>query len=322
MSYSTKRLRLAAPIALGSLQNSSCPVQWNLCCMCHVKSTEKLVCPAENPNKKYINAGYLSLGKNLEDFETLGLLPRNLCNTVLKAEGNFESTFIKNKAKWHKSCSLKYNSTKLDAAKVTAQKSEETDASSSMSSISTRSYMKSVDTLSNVCFLCTGNSTGNNSLRKVCTLKRDLKVRKSATALADTSLLATLSNGDLCAREGKYHLKCLSNLYNRYRAHSTIRTADNNEGNLYSAMVFGELVDYIQGKLEIKDADYVFKLSDLASMYDKRLAQLLGKEVEKGHSTRLKEKILMHFPTFRAHKQGNGVCSFARKCGNSRQRNI
>ena len=88
---------------------------------------------------------------------------------------NFECTFIKNKAKWHKSCSLKYNSTKLDAAKVTAQKCEETDASSSMSSISTRSYMKSVDTLSNVCFLCTGNSTGNNSLRKVCTLKMDLK---------------------------------------------------------------------------------------------------------------------------------------------------
>lgn len=160
--------------------------------------------------------------------------------------------------------------------------------------------------MSNVCFLCKGNSTGNDSLRKVCSLEMDLKVRKCATALLNTSFLAALSDGDLCARRGKYHLKCLSNLYNRYRAHSThtIRTADNNEEKLCLAMVFGELVDYIQGKLEIKDADYVFKLSDLASLYDKRLAQLLDREVEKGHSTRLKEKILMHFPTFRAHKQG------------------
>ena len=46
-----------------------------------------------------------------------------------------------------------------------------------------------------------------------------------AQELADTKLLAKLSEGDMIATEAKYHCNCLSRLRNAYRDHSAKKSA-------------------------------------------------------------------------------------------------
>ena len=43
-------------------------------------------------------------------------------------------------------------------------------------------------------------------------------IRQIATVLGDTGLLAKIAVGDLISIGGKYHLNCLVDLRNRYRA--------------------------------------------------------------------------------------------------------
>ena len=53
---------------------------------------------------------------------------------------------------------------------------------------------------------------------KAATLNLDTNVRKMATELKDTILLAKLSSGDMVARDAVYHKHCLTGLFTRYSA--------------------------------------------------------------------------------------------------------
>ncbi len=80
-----------------------------------------------------------------------------------------------------------------------------------------------------------------------CKLDHDL--RRMATELQDSSLLARISGGDLIAIEAKYHLNCLITFINKYRS---AKRAQNDltisqEDKFIEAEVFVDLISYIEG---------------------------------------------------------------------------
>ena len=70
-----------------------------------------------------------------------------------------------------------------------------------------------------------------------------------ALELGDFDLLGRMSKGDLIAIEGKYHLKCLISLRNRYKSFCAKRSRKSNDGEddakLDESVAFVELVRYI-----------------------------------------------------------------------------
>ena len=121
----------------------------------------------------------------------------------------------------------------------------------------------------------------------------DHAIRKMATELQDTSLLARISGGDLIAIEAKYHFNCLSTFKNKYRSaqRSQNNLTINQEDELIQAQVFTDLISYIEESIE--SGNFIFKLSELHSMYVSQLEELgLEKSI---HKTQLKLQILDHF---------------------------
>ena len=87
---------------------------WKLCLICQEQKEEPLTCPSQS-KRKDVGSGYSSLAENLIRFHELGQLPIRLERLD---EGNgIEMTMVANDAKYHQSCRLQYNNTKLQRAK-------------------------------------------------------------------------------------------------------------------------------------------------------------------------------------------------------------
>lgn len=56
------------------------------------------------------------------------------------------------------------------------------------------------------------------TLNNCATMKLDHDLRRMATELQDSSLIARISEGDLIAIEAKYHVNCLASFRNKYRS--------------------------------------------------------------------------------------------------------
>ena len=72
-------------------------------------------------------------------------------------------------------------------------------------------------------------------------------------------------------------------------------------------IAFAELVSYIEETSFYNETVSVFRLKDLASMYEKRLTELNQTGDTKMNSTRLKDRLLLHCPYLTAVKQGRDV---------------
>ncbi len=124
-------------------------------------------------------------------------------------------------------------------------------------------------------------------------MKLDHDLRRMATELQDSSLLARISGGDLIAIEAKYHFNCLSTFKNKY---SAVQRAQHNltisqEDQLIQAQVFADLISHIEESIE--SGTCIYKLSELHGMYMSQLKEL---GIERSvHRTRLKLQILDHF---------------------------
>ena len=81
---------------------------WDICVLCQEKSQEGLQCPAES-KRPDVGAGYKTLASNITRFS----MPLQIPLSLLDDGSGIEETFIARKARWHKSCSAKFNSTKL-----------------------------------------------------------------------------------------------------------------------------------------------------------------------------------------------------------------
>jgi len=280
---------------------------WDLCIICQNPSKEKLQCPAAS-KRGDCGAGYRSFA------DVVGSFPNAEPMVSRLDEGNgILAALTAHSAKWHKSCRSFYCNRELERAAKRPPQSVADDhvelpisATSPAKRRHTRTQaMPSCSFETTICFLC-GKPDTPDRLHEVSTLELNEKVRECAEKLNDFSLLALLTGGDLIAREAKYHLNCLAALYNRTRSVSTnIHDADMSANAAIHGIVFAQLVSYIEDAKVVSGLSPVFKLSDMAKLYAKRLDQLgLSENV---HSTRLKHQLLAHFPDMRAQEEGRDV---------------
>lgn len=277
---------------------------WTKCFLCQEEKSESLKLPKDNPTKKDED-GYSKLSTNIPVFQSLNALPINLDPRRLDEGGGIENTLRNNQAKYHESCRLLFNNTKLKRAQKRASGSD-VSQESSCGKFPRRSQ------LILECFLCEKQDSLTN-LREAMTMKLNQRLNECAQTLGDSRLLSKLSGGDVVAQELKYHPVCLVALYNRERAYRNSQEAlDNAEGSdkqkLYP-VVFSELVTYVS---EMRNASgeggapVILKLADLVSLYNQRLEQL-GVKSPDVNRTRLKEQLLLRIPELEAHRKGRDV---------------
>ena len=286
------------------------PIDWEICVLCQSDNGDVLQCPAKS-TKAPIGSGYTSLAEHLIKFHELGQMPVELDINRLDEGNGIEATLIAHRAKWHKSCRLKLNQTKLNRL----QNKQEAKKPSTSSAVQTRGKQSTRIITDCVCFFCDEPAGLFGDLHEVSTKEVDWKVRKCALALEDTELIAKLAPADMIALEAKYHTKCLLRLYDNAKkaADRQGEPADHLRG-----IAFAELVAYMKEYRLEEGVNPVFKLADLASTYKARLEQL-GAAVEgRIHSTRLKARLLSVFPDLRECKEGcNVLLTFDKDIGDA-----
>ena len=149
------------------------------------------------------------------------------------------------------------------------------------------------------CILC----GQGGQLHEVSTFANDEKLRLMITELQDSTLLPRISGVDLMAAEAKYHLKCLTDLRNRYRRHTSRKrqeSCEEDEEKIKESQAFIEFVEYIETSVE--NDKLMFLLSELHSLLVSRLGTLgIHKTVNK---TRLKTSLLEnHFHLLREKQE-------------------
>ena len=150
----------------------------------------------------------------------------------------------------------------------------------------------------NRCLLCgEGNKLG--LLHGFSTIEADRNLRRIVTDLQDFELLAKMSGGDLIAIDGKYHMKCLTNLRNKHRSHQrkkkSAETLEAEEEERFNeARAFVELAEYIENSVE--NGTLLFPLPELHSLFENRLGDLgYPKSVNR---FRFKNRILRYFSSW------------------------
>lgn len=227
-------------------------------------------------------------------------MPMELNVNRLDDGDGVEATLRTHSAQWHKKCRLKFNKKKFD------QQSRGESASGQQSStgtptVHTRSAAahRLPQSTEPICFFC-NKQAGTADLHEAATKEIDKHVRRCATELGDTELLAKLSAGDMIAIEAKYHRNCLRALYNKIRP-AALKDED---ADRLHGIAFAELVVFMEDMHADEDNAPVFKLSDVANLHKTRLEQLGATVTNRIHTTRLKDRLLSVLPDLRAHSQG------------------
>ena len=277
-----------------------CLTDWDQCVLCQKDTSEKLCCPAES-SRGDLGSGYQTIADNLLAFSNIGCLPKNIDLDKLDDGEGIQATFEHHRARWHDSCRLEYNKTKLFRAEKRKTSCERrTDVPRKYTRQSVDQPQPSVDK----CFFCDGQA-GKGTLHEASTFEIDANVRKCALKLEDKRLLAKLSGGDLIAQEAKYHATCLTSLYNKAR--DTKLNEDPDQDAVNQGIALAELVSYIEEARMDSDVAPVFKLIDLATLYKTRLEQLGTVLTGRVHTTELKNRILRYFPNLEEHKRGRDI---------------
>ena len=100
-----------------------CLTYWNQCVLCQKDTSEKLCCPAES-RRSNVGSGYQTIADNLPAFSKIGCLPKTIDLSKLDDGEGIQTTFEHHKARWHDSCRLEYNKTKLFPPVITQQMSQ------------------------------------------------------------------------------------------------------------------------------------------------------------------------------------------------------
>jgi len=277
---------------------------WSKCCLCQQDKNEELKSPSENPSKRETD-GYTNIATNIPLFQELNAMPIALDPARLNDGDGIEVTLRKNNAKYHQSCRLLFNNTKLSRAEKRAANSEQDTTKEEHS----KKKRKSTDFKLSRCFLCEQQSD-ESKLRHAMTMKLNTRLNRCAKTLNDGRLLSILSAGDVVAQELKYHPACLTALYNRERAylnaHDQHATSEEEEEEKNAcAIAFSELVTYINETCNSKAGPHTFRLADLTALYQKRIDQM-GYHLQV-NSTRLKMQLLSHLPELEAFQKGRDV---------------
>eukprot|EP00794_Sanderia_malayensis_P001934 gene1934-2198_t len=88
---------------------------WERCIICQDNPSEVLQCPADS-SRSDAGVGYIRFEENFTRFDELGALLVKIEAKRLDNGSSISKTLLENKAKWHKSCNFKFNSTMLERA--------------------------------------------------------------------------------------------------------------------------------------------------------------------------------------------------------------
>ena len=291
--------------------HSATETDWSLCFICQEMTQESLTCPSQNTRQDK-GSSYSILAGHLRRFNDLGLLPKSFLFSRLDEGSGVQAALIANNAQYHKTCSLRYNKTKLDRAEKRHLKIGEADE---VEEAADRKRTRSLSRPSSTelkqhevkCFFC-GEAPGSAGLHEAATFQLDSRVRSCAMILGDMDLLTKLNAGDMVAQDAKYHRNCLVNLYNRVRKIKEMPGKSSNDEQAIEGLAFAQLVVFIEEALTDGETSPVFKLADLAQLYASRMEQMLGVKYDRRvHTTRLKQRLLAHFPNMCAQHQGRDV---------------
>ena len=243
------------------------PIDWRKCVICQEDSPDQpLQCPART-KRVNVGAGYKTLSSNLEQFWKLGCMPVSVDLQALDEGNGVEHCLAKHNACWHKSCSAKFNNTKLKRAQKRQAKS--TEVAENIPSKRTRKSLE-CSVSKSTCFFC-DKLASDEPLHNVTTFSLDNRVRQIAMDLQDQKLLAKLSAGDMVAQEAKYHKSCLTSLNNQARSKASKEAKGEDNKSVAHGIVLAELVSYIEESRGENDGVLVFKMKDLSEMYTTRL---------------------------------------------------
>ena len=276
---------------------------WKKCAICQRNKDESLQCPAESKRQSDFGAGYKTLAENIKRMIELDCLPSDVNPVKLDEGGGIEITLMRNKARWHKTCSLQFNTTKVKRAEKRALKQDPSVGGKYTRSSATLTVGKSNE----VCFICEEFGSRSNCLHNVSTLRLDARVRECAYTLQDEKLLAKLSEGDLVALEASYHASCLASLYKKAN-NARENVQEDVDIQRPDGIVLAELVAFIEEQRTYSEKDLpVFRLAEQATKYTRRMKQLCGDTTQRVNTSRLKERILCQIPDLNAYKQGRDI---------------
>ena len=174
-------------------------MDWKFCIICQESKKEPLKCPLNAHGTGNKSKAYETILTSVSEFRELNKLPV----AVVFGEDMDTNQLTTNQAKWHKSCYLKFNDSKLQRAR----KREHNDSITEESSLPKRSRLQRQPLDKSKCIFC---EEGGGQLHEFRTLDADSNVRKMATDLQDIALLTRIEGGDLTAQGSKYHFN-LSN---------------------------------------------------------------------------------------------------------------
>jgi hypothetical protein len=277
-------------------------VDWYQCVLCQNKTQEILQCPA-NSKRRDVGAGYNTLADHFLTLQEMGQVPDGHTDmSIWGDKDSIASTLLVHTAKWHNSCNKRYARDRIQRA----QKRKSTEQEQSTCKKYTRSCEgKRVNLGEQKCFFC-GKDGNDVCLHEALSFEVDARVRKAASFLQDEKLLAYLTGGDLVAQEAKYHQHCLIQLYNRERAAVRAQQPNEHDGSIHG-IAFAELISYIEDVRNANDQCPIFKLADLVKLYTICINQFEREDLSRVNSTRLKQRILEHFPDMKAHTKGRDV---------------
>ncbi|CAG9820342.1 unnamed protein product [Phaedon cochleariae] len=221
-----------------SVHNESLPrdwqTDWDACVLCQEETSEDLTHPGRSL-KADKSVGYSKLAENLEEFQKLGQVPLGVNVSALDVGAGLKETLIAREAKWHKSCYLKFSTSKLERAK----KRPSTDPIPTTSPVKTRRSKESF--CPDACLFCSLAGTRSNGLSKVCTMHCSEDIFEAAKRMKDTQMLAKIAGaGDLVALEALYHNRCRAKYINRVKRATSL---DKTAASLVALLLLDELVD-------------------------------------------------------------------------------
>eukprot|EP00112_Aurelia_sp_Birch-Aquarium-sp1_P007906 Seg1863.1 transcript_id=Seg1863.1/GoldUCD/mRNA.D3Y31 product="hypothetical protein" protein_id=Seg1863.1/GoldUCD/D3Y31 len=246
-------------------------INWTLCVICQETTKENLQCPAKESHRR------VDIGSEV-------------------GEG-----------KWHKSCQLCYNATKLNRARkrIREDSAQDDEAETRRKSTRANSNPFSDEARREIfkahCFFCEKSAQLKEPLHGVSMLQVDHRVRRIATETLDTRILAKLSEGDMIAIDAVYHSICLSSYYNKERSSNKSHGSDSD--SILKGVALAEVVSYMEEEISEK-RNTVFKMTDLIRLYTNRLEQLGVIVDTRVNSTHLKERILALSPDLIAEMKG------------------
>ncbi len=239
----TKKLKLLFSRSVPAVQ----PTDWTLCALCQQPSSESPIDASKSKNKSQ-STGYETLADNLRSLYELNSLPLSITISRLDDGTGIEGTLKLHNAKWHETCYVMCNKTKVDRARKKVVRGECSsplkDRLRGAFSCTSQSDEKLF-----TCFFC--DALVDYDFHKAATKQLDANVRKMATELNDTHLLVKLASGDMVAADAVYHKQCLTALFTRHRSSARGKKASAADDKLAcDSIAFAELVSYIE---ELRD---------------------------------------------------------------------